>query len=96
MTWDEIETIIKRGGLTDEQQKEYWDCLFLDEKQVLELLGYVREKAEHPFIHAAIGFAALPASLLMGWLWTQFGVTVAFDTGAGLAGAAAMLLALLV
>ncbi|MCY2986759.1 MAG: tyrosine-type recombinase/integrase [Planctomycetota bacterium] len=58
MTWDEIETIIKRGGLTDEQQKEYWDCLFLDEKQVLELLGYVREKAEHPFIHAAIGFAA--------------------------------------
>ena len=58
MTWEEIETIIKRGGLTEEQQKTYWDCLFLDEKQVLEFLGHVREKAEHPFIHAAIAFAA--------------------------------------
>ncbi|MBI5684690.1 MAG: MFS transporter [Verrucomicrobia bacterium] len=45
--------------------------------------------------NAAVGFAALPASLLMGWLWQQFGVTVAFDTGAGLAGAAAVLLALM-
>lgn len=58
MTWDEIETIIKRGGLTDVQQREYWDSLFLDEQQVLELLGYVQEKAEHPFIYAAIAFAA--------------------------------------
>jgi MFS family permease len=45
--------------------------------------------------NAAVGFAALPASLLMGWLWQQFGVTAAFDTGAGLAGAAAVLLALM-
>ena len=58
MTWDEIETIIKRGGLTEEQQKEYWNCLFLDEKQVLELLEYVRKSAEHPFVYAAIAFAA--------------------------------------
>jgi integrase len=58
MTWDEIETIIKRGGLTEEQQKEYWDCLFLDEKQILELLDHVKEKAEHPFIYAAVAFAA--------------------------------------
>ena len=58
MTWEEIETIIKRGGLTEEQQKTYWDCLFLDEKQVLEFLGYVHEKAGQPFIHAAVAFAA--------------------------------------
>ena len=58
MTWDEIETIIKRGGLTEEQQKAYWDCLFLDEKQVSDLLEYVREHAEHPFIYAAVSFAA--------------------------------------
>ena len=57
-TWNEIETIIKRGGLTEDQQKEYWDCLFLDEKQILELLDHVQEKAEHPFIYAAIAFAA--------------------------------------
>jgi MFS family permease len=45
--------------------------------------------------NAAIGFGALPASLLMGWLWQQFGVEVAFGTGAGLAGVAAGLLLLL-
>ena len=31
------------------------------------------------------GIGALPASLLMGWLWTAFGPVVAFGTGAGLA-----------
>ena len=45
--------------------------------------------------NAAVGLGALPASLLMGWLWTQFGAAVAFDTGATLAGVAAVLLALL-
>jgi MFS family permease len=39
------------------------------------------------------GIGALPASLLMGWLWTTFGPAVAFGTGAGLAlGAAAWFL----
>lgn len=58
MTWNEIQTIIDRGGLTEEQQKDYWDCLFLDEKQVLGLVEHVRQAAEHPFIYAAIAFAA--------------------------------------
>ena len=46
--------------------------------------------------HCAIGIGALPASLLFGWLWQQFGVAAAFDLGAGLAGLAALLLWLLV
>ena len=46
--------------------------------------------------HCAIGIGALPASLLFGWLWQSFGVTAAFDLGAGLAGLAALLLWLLV
>jgi len=57
-TWEEIEAIIKRGNLSDEEQEEYWDCLFLDETQVLEFVDFVRTKAEHPFLHAAIAFAA--------------------------------------
>jgi MFS family permease len=43
----------------------------------------------------AVGVGALPASLLMGWLWQTFGPEVAFATGAALAGAAAGLLLLL-
>jgi MFS family permease len=42
--------------------------------------------------HTAIGLAALPASLLTGWLWQVFGASVAFATGAALAATAAILL----
>ena len=43
------------------------------------------------FYHAAIGFGALPASLMFGFLWRQYGQLVAFMTGAGLATAAAVI-----
>ncbi len=57
-SWTEIELIIKRGNLTKEQQKAYWDCLFLDEDQVLELLQFFQANARHPFIHPAVAIAA--------------------------------------
>lgn len=44
--------------------------------------------------HAAIGIAALPASVAFGLLWTRFGAPVPFLVGAGLALAAALLLPL--
>jgi MFS family permease len=44
------------------------------------------------FYNGAMGIGALPASLLMGWLWQHIGVMTAFLTGAGLAAAAAILL----
>jgi MFS family permease len=44
--------------------------------------------------HAAVGVAALPASLVFGLLWKAFGAPVAFAVGAALAlGAAGLLLA---
>lgn len=42
--------------------------------------------------HFAIGLGALPASLLMGWLWEKFGIATAFHTGAVIALAAALVL----
>lgn len=44
--------------------------------------------------HAAVGLAALPASLLFGVFWAELGARAAFTIGAALAGAAALLLAL--
>jgi len=35
--------------------------------------------------HMSVGLAALPASVLFGWIWDRFGPTAAFDTGAVLA-----------
>ena len=40
--------------------------------------------------HFAIGLGALPASLLMGWLWEKFGIATAFHTGAAIALASAL------
>jgi MFS family permease len=47
------------------------------------------------FYHGAIGLAALPASLVFGIVWKAYGPVTAFGIGAGLAGAAAILLAVL-
>jgi len=42
--------------------------------------------------HCAIGLAALPASLLFGLLWANWGAAVAFNTGAVFAALAALIL----
>lgn len=42
--------------------------------------------------HAAVGFALLPASVIMGLLWQSLGATIAFSFGGVLAGVAALLL----
>lgn len=57
MTWDEIEAVIKRGNVPEDEQGKYWDCLFLDETQVVELVAHVEANAL-PFLHAAVAMAA--------------------------------------
>ena len=57
-TWKEIEKTIQRGGLTEQQVEELWDSLFLNEKEVLELLEHVKKKAAYPFIYPMFAFAA--------------------------------------
>ena len=57
-TWGEIERIIGRGGLTKDEELEYWDTLFLDEGQVVEFLDYIANKSEYTFVHAGLSFAA--------------------------------------
>jgi MFS family permease len=45
------------------------------------------------WFNLAIGIAALPASLVFGWIWEAHGSAVAFSFGAGCAAVAAVLLA---
>jgi MFS family permease len=45
--------------------------------------------------HLAVGFGALPASLLFGLVWERFGAAVAFGMGAGLALLSSLMLAAL-
>ena len=56
LTWAEIEK--RAAGLPERERRELWDCLFLTQPQVAELLGHVREAAEHGWIYPAVAFAA--------------------------------------
>lgn len=57
-TWDEIERQIARGGLSEAEQADLWDCLFLRLEEIAELLEYVRLSARHPFIYPMFVTAA--------------------------------------
>jgi MFS family permease len=59
---------------------------------VTQLVGADRRGLAFGWFNFAIGVAALPSSLLFGWLYDRFGSTVAFGWGAMLAGNAALML----
>jgi MFS family permease len=63
------------------------------EKTLVTLLvGAERKGLAFGWFNFAIGIAALPSSLIFGWLYQQFGPLVAFGWGAALAIVAAVLL----
>ncbi len=59
---------------------------------VADLVPSETRASAYGVYHTAVGIAALPASLLAGWLWQAFGAPVAFAAGAALAATAAILL----
>ncbi len=58
MTREEIEKVIKRGGLTDKQEARLWESLFLTISEVQEVLAYVEKNADHDFIYPMFVFVA--------------------------------------
>jgi len=57
-TWEEIERRIKAGGLTEEQQGELWDALYLTLPEIEKILAHVKKKASQPWVYPLICFAA--------------------------------------
>jgi integrase len=57
-TWAEIERQIARGGLSEAEQLDLWDCLFLTVPEVKEVLEYIRQQSLQPFVYPMIAFAA--------------------------------------
>jgi integrase len=61
-TWEQIEAAVDRGGLTPEQVAELWDCLFLREAEIAELLEHVkvvgRPLRRFTYIYPALCFCA--------------------------------------
>lgn len=58
MTWEEVERRVARGGLSETDVDELWDCLFLDTRQVEELLQEVQRRARRPFIYPMFALVA--------------------------------------
>lgn len=57
-TWQEIERQIQRGGPSDGQQQDLWDCLFLTMPEIAEFLAFVKDQARHIFFFPMVCFAA--------------------------------------
>ena len=57
-TWAEVERQLARGGLSEVEQKELWDCLYLTLPQVQEFLDFARANARHGFLYPMVVTAA--------------------------------------
>ncbi len=57
-TLDEIHRRISRGGLTEAQISDLWECLFLQLPEIEQILVYVKEHATLPWVHPLFCFAA--------------------------------------
>ena len=57
-TWAEIERTVERGGLSDEEAKDYWDCVYLNQDEIREFLADVRAMNRPGFIYPMLAMAA--------------------------------------
>lgn len=58
MTWEEIERVIHRGGLSRDEEHDLWSSLFLGTDEVARLLTDIQKHARHEFIYPLFLFAA--------------------------------------
>jgi integrase len=57
-TWEQIQRQVDRGGLTEAEIQDLWDCLFLTLPEVDELLAHVKVQARLPFLYPMFVLAA--------------------------------------
>lgn len=57
-TWEEIERQIACGGLSEVEQAELWDCLYLRIEEVDQLLKFVQQQSSEPFVYPMLMVAA--------------------------------------
>jgi integrase len=57
-TWQEIERTIATGGLSEHEQADLWECLYLRKEEIEHLLAFVKEQAAHGWIYPLFCTAA--------------------------------------
>lgn len=57
-TRDEIQRTLDRGGISETEERELWDCLYLTKEEVRKVLDFVQLRARYPFIYPMFAFVA--------------------------------------
>jgi integrase len=57
-TWTEIERQIEMGGLSDNEQTELWEGLYLTANEIEQVLNYAQKNATHPVFYPMLVLAA--------------------------------------
>jgi integrase len=72
--YEEIEAIIKRGGLSPREILALWDCLYLTPIEIGELLSTVRERARYDaslILHAIPAYTGMRRGEVLRLRWTD-------------------------
>ncbi|MFO0935130.1 MAG: site-specific integrase [Gemmataceae bacterium] len=57
-TYDQIKSIIDRGGMTKMQERELWDGLFLNPNEISEILDFIKNQSWYPWLYPFVVTAA--------------------------------------
>ena len=71
-TISEIAAIINRGGLTDEERLDLWECLYLNPPEIAELLATVQQRAHEPasfLLHAVPAYTGMRRGEVLRLRW---------------------------
>ena len=73
-TIQEIEAIIQRGGLTDDERSHLWECLYLSPAEIAELLALVQRRSRDPLsflLHAIPAYTGMRRGEVLRLRWAD-------------------------
>jgi integrase len=73
-TYQELESVIRRGGLSAREVLALWDCLFLTPAEIADVLVTVRERARNDvslFLHAIPAYTGMRRGEVLRLRWTD-------------------------
>lgn len=79
-TFDEIVRVITRSGCDREQARDYWDCVYLNQVELAELLRDLERQSSVPCIYPMIATAAYTGARRSELVRSQL-ADIDFDTG---------------
>ena len=82
-TTEEIEAVLARGGLKENQIRDQWECLYLDLPKVAELLRLVQQRAGEPLaflLHAVAAYTGMRRGEIVRLLWSDVDFTYNYVT----------------